>query len=422
MNYLSTTSEKKLETASEKISEKRAALRKEYDGLRKTLLEAIASEYREIEILGDSKSPAEIARTLEEYEGHHDWIPGSVGPATELPLPVDEVRELYALNETLSREDESVLASPLPDPEQLPHPREFAALFDEIVKLEATNLKIGAECWVHGNQMPGVLGELLVTMQNAARVFGADEEWVLDCIDAGRKGKEDRKAWLGLIELIEKSAVTVPAREELVLKHGPRLKTDKSDKDVLRVCDEIIRHLEAGKKLGRTLPVIHPEWHDLILTTMVDDGDPQEIAHFQAIRNLLEVKGLRKDLRRRWERQMESLASPPAARLGATPEKEARQWVKPMRLALDWYRTTWTEWHKALERIGFHWERFLRDNPAQPGKYGNLLLLRSLLRQKLVPVLETRIRFMQLQGLKKNRGAASATRLHGVFTDIAFFD
>ena len=223
VNYLSTTSEKKLETASEKISEKRAALRKEYDGLRKTLLEAIASEYREIEILGDSKSPAEIARTLEEYEGHHDWIPGSVGPATELPLPVDEVRELYALNETLSREDESVLASPLPDPEQLPHPREFAALFDEIVKLEATNLKIGAECWVHGNQMPGVLGELLVTMQNAARVFGADEEWVLDCIDAGRKGKEDRKAWLGLIELIEKSAVTVPAREELVLKHGPRL-------------------------------------------------------------------------------------------------------------------------------------------------------------------------------------------------------
>jgi len=403
VNYLSTTSEKKLEKASEKISEKRAALRKEYDGLRKTLLEAIANEYREIEILGEAKSPAEIARTLDEYEGHHDWIPGPVGPAVELPLPVDDVRELYALNETLSREDESVLASPLPDPEQLPHPKEFAALFDEIVKLEATNLKIGAECWVHGNQMPGVLGELLVTMQNAARVFEADEEWVLDCIDAGRRAKEDRKAWLGLIELIEKCAETIPAREELVLKHGPKLKTDKPDKDVLRICGEIIRHLEAGKKLGRTLPVIHPEWHDLILTTMVDEGDPQEVVHFKAIRNLIQVKSLRKDLRRRWERQMESLASPPAERLGATPEKDAKQWVKPMRLALDWYRVTWTEWHKAMERLGFHWERFLRDNPAQPGKYGNLCLLRSLLREKLVPVLETRIRFMQLQGLRKKR-------------------
>ncbi|MHC4729350.1 MAG: AAA domain-containing protein, partial [Planctomycetota bacterium] len=403
VNYLSTTSEKKLEKASEKISEKRAALRKEYDGLRQTLLEAIADEYREIGILGDCRSPAEIARTLEEYEGHHDWIPGPIGPATEVPLSVDEVRELYALNETLSREDASILGSPLPDPEQLPHPKEFAALFDEIVKLEATNLKIGSECWVHGNQMPGVLGELLVTMQNAARVFEVDEEWVLDCIDAGRKGREDRKAWLGLIELIEKSAETIPAKEELVLKHGPKIKSDRPAGDILRVCGEIIKHLEAGKKLGRTLPVIHPEWHALILSTTVDEGEPHQVAHFKAIRNLLEIKGLRKDLRRRWERQMESLATPPARRLGGKPEKEAKQWVKPMRLALDWYQGTWTEWHKALERLGFHWERLLQDNPAQPGKYGDLLLLKSLLREKLTPVIETRIRFLQLQGLRKKR-------------------
>jgi very-short-patch-repair endonuclease/DNA polymerase III delta prime subunit len=403
VDYLSTTSEKKLEKASQKISEKRAALRREYDGLRKMLLEAIADEYREIEILGDRKSPAEIARTLDEYEEHHAWIPGPVGPAAELPLTVDEVRELYALNGTLSREDEAILGSPLPDPEQVPEPKEFAGLFDEIVRLEATNLRIGSECWTHESQMPGVLGELLVTMQNAARIFESDEEWVLDCIDAGRKGKEDRKAWLGLIELIDKSAQTIPAKEELVLRHGPRLKSNKPEKDILRVCNEIIRHLEAGKKLGRTLPVIHPEWHDLILTTTVDEGDPQEIPHFKAIRNMLEVKALRRDLRRRWERQMETLATPPVAKLGAKPEKDAKEWIKPMRLALDWYHGTWTEWHKALERLGFYWERFLQDNPPRPGKYGDLLALQSMLREKLPPVLETRIRFLQLQGLHRKR-------------------
>jgi DNA polymerase III delta prime subunit len=400
VDYLSTTSEKKLEKASQKISEKRAALRKEYDRLRKTLLEAIAAEYKEIEILGDDKSPAEIARTLEEYEGKHDWIPGPVGPATELPLTVDEVAELYALNETLSREDEAILASPLPDPEQLPTPKDFAALFDEIVKLEASNLKIGSEAWVHDNQMPGVLGELLVTMQNAARVFETDEEWVLDCIHAGRKGKEDRKAWLGLIELIEKSAAEIPAKEELVLRHGPKLKSDKPAKDVVRVCGAIIRHLQAGKKLGRTLPVIHPEWHDLILSTTVDEGEPCEVAHFQAIRNLLQVKDLRKDLRRRWERQMESLG---AGRLGAKPEKEAKEWLKPIKLALDWYHGTWGEWYKALERLGFHWERFLQDNPPRPGKYGDLRVVKGLLREKLPPVLETRIRLVQLRGLQRKR-------------------
>jgi len=402
VDTLSTTSEKKLETASEKISEKRAALRQEYDRLRATLTKAIASEYREIEVLGDRKSPAEIARALQESEGRHDWIPGPVVPAVELPIPADEVRELYAQHETLSREDESILPSPLPDPDQLPDPKAFAAHFDRIVKLEATNLKIGSECWTNESQTPGVLREFLATMQDAARIFDIDEEWVLECIDAGRKGKEARKTWLGLIKLIEENAEVIPAKEALVLKHGPKIQSDRPVKDVLRVSGEIIKHLKAGRRLGRTLPVIHPEWYDLVRSTTVDEGEPHELAHFQAIRNRLQVERRREDLRSRWDRQMESLQAKPP-RLGPEPEKDAAQWVEPMRRALDWYRGTWLEWHKGMERLGFNWERFAQDHPARPGQHGDLRLVMDLLREKLAPVIETRIRYLELKLLLKKR-------------------
>ncbi|MHC4548184.1 MAG: AAA domain-containing protein [Planctomycetota bacterium] len=400
VNYLSTTSEKKLEKASEKLAEKRSALRREYEQLRQALLGAIAGEYREVEIAGESKSPAAMARTLHEYRGHHDWIPGPVGPGTELPLTPEEVEELYALNGTLSREDESILSAPLPDPEQLPGPKDFAALFDEIAKVEATNLKIGSEYWLHEHQRPGALAELVAAIKAAARVFEVEEEWVFDCVEAGRKGKEEKEAWQGLVRVIESCVEVIPGKEELILEHGPKVKANKPAKELIRICDDIVKHLESGKKLGRTTPVIHPEWYDLIRCTTVDEGEPERLAHFHAIRNLLEVQTLREDLQRRWDRQMEALDAP---KLGAKPEKKAQQWVAHMLLALDWYEETWSNCRRALQQAGFDWERFLQETPAQPRKYGDLLVLKTLLLEKLVPVVETRARRRQLRNLEQQR-------------------
>ena len=84
---------------------------------------------------------------------------------------------------------------------------------------------------------------------------------------------------------------------------GPKVKSEKTNEEIIRVCKEICAHLEKGKALKKLTQMFKPEWKEVIASCQVDDGVPSKIEHFQAIINLLEIKALREELRRRWNRQ-----------------------------------------------------------------------------------------------------------------------
>src|SRR5690349_13307364 len=70
--------------------------------------------------------------------GVHDWIPGPLNRESsgELPLGVAEIAELYRLNARVSAADEDVLEADRPAVDELPPPRELAALLDELKRIE----------------------------------------------------------------------------------------------------------------------------------------------------------------------------------------------------------------------------------------------------------------------------------------------
>ena len=403
VNYVSTTSKRKLDREIEELSEQRKGLKDQHDELTRTLLEAMADEYKNLVVGGEEIAPSTAARKMVEYRGVHDWIPGQVTDKAEPPLDAQELQELYSLNEKVTLEDEKMLTSALPDPQQLPAPKEFAVLYDDINQLERKKSSADNEYWLHEAQTLEALVELAETITAAGELLASADEWLLECIDAGRNVKGEQEAWLGLVKLIEECCLQIPPKDELILAHGPKIKAGGDMKDQIRICSEVIDHLRAGKKLKRFATMLKPEWQQFIETCEVDDGSPTRLPHFQAILNHLEVQAARENLKRRWDRQLGALDAPKSDELGRKPEKTAKLFAEKILAALAWHDESWSKCQQCFDRTGLNWKRLVSKAPVHQSPHGYILSIRDILLNRLKPVIKARKNHVQLRQLCQKR-------------------
>lgn len=412
VNYLSTTNDRKLEVEIERLREARTTLTGEQAELRERLLDAVQGEYRELEFLGETLTPSVAARKLVERVGSGDWIPGPLEHVTELPLSEDEIEELYELNARLAADDEQFFDSEFPDLDALPNPREFAEHFDETAELEKTKLKTGSEFWVHEDQQPESMQELLELMQGAAEILAEDDaaqileddaEWIRECLAAGRADGDRAGSWRELVDLIESCAREVADREPLVLEHGPSVESDKLLSQLIHTCNSIVEHLDAGKQLSKLTLLRKSEWSDLIRSSRVDDGTPTLPVHFKALLAHLEIRDLRERLAQRWDRQIAPLGLPVFAELGRSPEQEARRRARGIGLALDWHSRVWSACEAKLEEVGLDWTRLSRKLTGRRSGKTELQRTRELITDQLEPLIASRSRFIRWKGLARDR-------------------
>ena len=77
----------------------------------------------------------------------------------------------------------------------------------------------------------------------AMAIVDVETQWILECIDVGRRDAEEKKSWQVLIKLVEKLCAVIPEKEELVLSVGPKVKSEKTNEEIIRICKEICAHL-----------------------------------------------------------------------------------------------------------------------------------------------------------------------------------
>ncbi|MEE8139114.1 MAG: AAA domain-containing protein, partial [Thermoanaerobaculia bacterium] len=403
VNYLATTSQRKLRKEIDQLVGKRASLKSRHAELRRTLLEAVTDEYRELEVAGERLSPSLAARKLVESQGVHDWVPGPLEADAELPLTDEELLDLYTLNAKITEEDEKLLTASLPDVAQLPAPKDFASLYDEINNLDRKNLKTGSEFWLHENHTRETLSELMETLTAAVEVLDVGDEWLLECFDAGRNATGEKDSWLALVRLIDECCRDIPPKEEVILSKGPRVKSSMPTNDLLRVCTEMIEHLKAGKKIKRLAKLLKPEWQQFIESCRVDEGPPTTLEHFEAIRHWLDVRAARDNLMHRWDRQMGSLDAPQSSELGRKPEKTAKQYAEKILLALNWHDEVWSGCLQAFQRAGLNWSRLENRFPVQRAAYGDIIRIRDIVLNQLKPIIETREEYLRWKSLCAQR-------------------
>ena len=232
-------------------------------------------------------------------------------------------------------------------------------------------------------------------------IVDVETPWIMECIDVGRRNSEEKKPWQVLGRQVEKLCEEIPVREELVLSIGPKVKSDKSTEEIIRVCTEICAHLEKGKGLKKLTKMLKPEWKEVIEACQVDDREPSTADHFQAIVNQLEIKTLREELKRRWDRQMEPLNGPESSKLGRRPEKTARQYFDKIKLAITWFDQIWNPCENLSEEVGLNWKHLLKKAPVSSSAFSDIIQLKEVVTGELHPAIETRIRFVELKELNE---------------------
>ena len=390
VNALSGAHQKKLEKEIEKVSQKRDLLRQERSQLRSELLEAIAGEYRAVECSEVSYDPAKIARRLGELAETDAWIPGPVGPELEAPLTEEEIAELYSLTNFVTPEDELFSATELPDPQFLPEPSEFVALFDEVGSLESSKVSLGEQYWAKQNCDPDAISKVRLDLKDASPNLAAQDTWTLECIEAGRMGGETKEAWFAVVRAAEEAATQIPLLETLVTKHRPQFSQPFNPQRGVEICSQIIDRLHALQQSGGGTVQLTPEWQQFVSTVTVNGTAPQQLEEYQSIRNLLEITKLRGELCQVWDALVGPHDGPTAGALGESPELRAKELVGRMTTSLEWASQKWAPIQSQLTELGFDWERFQRDYPAAAVPLGELRQIEHWIDSELPLILAAR--------------------------------
>ena len=392
-----------LEAEAKRLESQRMELRKKLEHVRAQLADGRADEYRDIAMGGKSWTPAEAARKLAREKDALGWIPGPVAAVAPLPLSSTEVADLYRTNTSLSREDEAELASPLPDLHDLPLPEDFDDRVGEKNRLAMDDLDFRADLW-QSSAADGSAEEiqtLAADLVQAVEPLSGNDKWKLAAVYSGKYGGAHRAPWDALAQFVRQVHRDAAQAQESFLTFGPQVPDDPAPEDQERVAGEILAHLENGGKLGSITLLTHKSWKNFVEAAKVNNAQPRKAEHFQALRQLLRLQTLRKDLAARWDRQMAPLGAPPSSGMGKQLEKTLMQFCDAIEDCLNWHDRTWRPLQNQLDDLGFRWDKFLAEQPAIVGEDGELLRIGKAVTETLQPILEVRYKKLRLLQLNE---------------------
>ena len=394
-----------LEMEAKKLESERHEALKKLDEVRKQLMEARADEYRDISIGGKSWTPADAARLVVAEKETHGWIPGPVAAVAPLPLSPGELADLYRTGVSVSREDETELSGHLPELHDLPTAEEFEAGVSERNRLGMEELDLRADLWDAGaaQSSSDEIAAMTTASVQAVEPLSGKDKWKLAAVYAGRYGEAHRESWDQLVSFVLLVHREAANSQESFVKYGPEIAGDMSREDQERILDEILAHVEEGGKLGSFALFTHKSWSKFIEQAAVNNARPRIAEHFHALRRLLRLKGLREDLRTRWDRQVAVLGAPRSSEMGDEVEKTLMQYCDTIEDCLGWQERIWLPLQQKLKDLGFRWEKFLAEQPAVLGPEGELVRIGKAVTEGLLPILDSRFKKLRLIELEEVR-------------------
>ena len=392
-----------LEMQARKLESERLNLLKKLDEIQNQFTEARADEYRDIAIAGKSWAPADAARQVVREKDAHGWIPGPVAAVAPLPLSPGELADLSRTSVSISREDEHELSAHLPELHDLPGAEEFEASVSERNRLGMEDLELRSDLWESGaaQSSPEEIEGLAAALMQAVEPLSGKDKWKLAAVYAGRYGDVHRQPWDHLISFVRLVHREAANAQESFVKYGPEISNTSALKEQERIASEILAHLESGGKLSSFALFTHKSWSQFLEQTKVNDARPRLPEHFHALRQLLHLKGLRLDLRARWDRQMATLGAPHSSEMGEEIEKTLMQYCDSIEECLVWQERAWLPLQQRLEDSGFRWDKFLAEQPAVVGADGELTRIHVAVTDALLPIHDSRFKKLRLLQLEE---------------------
>ncbi|MCB9073038.1 MAG: AAA family ATPase [Bdellovibrionaceae bacterium] len=399
VSYLSRTDLQSLNKEIEQLSDRRQQVSQMLEKLEVKALDIRKGEYADIVVFGEGIPPSEAARRVCELDAEHGWLPLPLKSGAPIPLTDEELFELLGTDKILSVEDVKCLAEGLPDLSKALSPLELKELTTNLKSVDVPLANRFADHWSHSGQNPESLDLLASNLKKSLEIFTANS-WIQRVVEDSKLGKERIQPWLNLIDLVESTNQQIAQRSELILKHGPQLSVEASV-ELIGSCRDVLEHLRSGKSLNFFSTVFKSSWKTIMTNTKVDEGHPSKIEHFEAILAFMESYQLRKELMRRWERQVSNLEGPKLNE--KEPEIQAFSFVHVLKLATNWTASVWEPIEKQLVEQGFNIASAAEKMTLTGISNRSIEQIQALVESVLMPAIDSRRQWVRLRELEAVR-------------------
>lgn len=379
------------------------------------------SESTPIVIGGESLSASAAARWCREATGSHSWIPGVVAPGSALTLTDEEVRALYDSNESLTPEDAAQLAHPLPEPDEILTPLEFASAVAPEGVIPAADQQLWAP--KGGLEVLGRLREDLEAVEQLDVAVTNLQPWEHRVVQDGMEGGAQRRSWVALAESIDGLAALSSATDGKVSADAVS-DTVPSDslEQALEIVSQIGQKFTPKQELGGVSLMFNSGWKRTLAAFKIHGRAPKTGADVAAIQTHLRDRIARLQVERRWQAlasadtslpQFKDLPKPYDAVLG--------RYAAAIHRLLGWWAPQWESIDARLRKSGLRLDELEnRSHAALPFAVGLAIKL-DLVRTQIPTVLKARIaaldwkaqqlRLASLEGALASSPSPAAARL-----------
>lgn len=388
-----------LSKKSQRYEEERNELIQKQLALKHLLREAIENEYKAIEINGKKYSPADAARMVAQNREGNDWIPSPINVSTSIEKKLTDIERLYVLNTTFDQTEEDDSRLHLPKLSELPNESQFKSIVSDYEALLTQDLSAGRDKW---NEVDVKSDELGLVLSNLLSEFDDEllaQSWRPYAIVAGIHGAVERQVWVTLIEKIE-SAVESSAKYSLTLQHRASLATDIAIHKQLELLGQICAHLESGGKLGFLQLATKSEWRHLLKGVKVAAGEPTHIEHFNALRQIAELKAKRLDLEELWNTLIGNQINQPFEQLGTAPEQSCRALIPEIKRCLDWSDVVWSPIASQLKLNGLKLDELLSSLPRETTQVAEYMVIEKFAKSQLILLVEKEVARRKLKEIE----------------------
>lgn len=386
---------------SERYTEERNELIQKQLALKHLLREAIENEYKSIELGGKKYAPAEAARLVAQNKVGNDWIPSPINLETRIDPKIGDIERLYALNTAFDQLEEDDSRLSLPKLSELPNESQFKTMVSDYEALLTQDLSGGRDKW-NEDVGEGKSEELAVVLSSLLSEFDDEllaQSWRPFAIVAGIHGAVERQVWATLIEKIE-AAVESGAKYSLTLQHRATLSADIAVHKQLELLNQICGHLENGGKLGFLQLATKSEWRHLLKGVKVAAGEPSHLEHFNALRQIAELKAKRLDLEELWNSLIGHQINQLFEQLGTAPEQACRALIPEIKRCLDWNEVVWNPLASKLKSNGLKLDELLAALPRETTQVAEYMVIEKFAKSHLILLVEKEVARRRLKEIE----------------------
>ena len=382
--YMSDTTSHALKKEMDSLAIERRGIINELAKTRKKIFEIINTENDCIVYNGESISPSKAAEFVVDHMQDLSYIPGKVKLYAPLPLTFDELTDLYRSNEAITQDDETELATDLPDPKSLMSPGAFInichALWEsqKFIKSvsEKNGWKVNADPYnksivINGLKnaisMPYPSLEAVEDLKSYVDTFGTIENWMKAVAIDGKRGGNYKQRWLMLIEQIQK---TKDFADSIISEQlGINIETDGSfDLSSKKPVFEKLRsEFEKNGKISAISLMLHKDYREVLDSVKINGNKIQSTKEIEVILHKIELNEYRDQCANYWNDLLSPQGISRFYELDTdNQEMIADKYIRTIKRYLEWYDSDYIILADKLRLLGIPKETVLDEDELDP--------------------------------------------------------